>query len=100
MHDVICAAIRNCELLEFEYDGFHRVVAPYCHGLTAKGEVLRAIQIGGESRSGGMRSGKLWSIDKMRDVRRRTGETFVPSDPHYNPRDTAMKVIHCNVPLR
>lgn len=96
MHDVICAAIRNCELLEFDYDGLHRVVAPYCHGFTGKGEVLRAIQVGGESRSPGIASGKLWTLDKMLDVRR-TGAPFTPDDPHYNPNDSAMATIHCRV---
>lgn len=96
MSDVICAAISNCELLEFDYDGRHRVVAPYCHGFTARGEVLRAIQVGGDSRSGGMRFGKLWSVDKMRNIRR-SARTFAPDDPDYNPNDSAMKTIHCNV---
>lgn len=96
MRDVICAAIRNCELLEFDYDGLRRVVAPYCHGFTSKGEVLRAIQVRGESRSHGMGFGKLWMVDKMLDVRR-TAEPFAPDDPHYNPNDSAMTRIHCSV---
>jgi hypothetical protein len=96
MHDVICAAIRNRELLEFEYDGLHRVVAPYCHGFTSKGEVLRAIQVRGESRSRGMGFGKLWLVEKMLEVRR-TGTPFTADDPHYNPNDSAMATIHCRV---
>lgn len=96
MRNAICAAIQNCELLEFEYDGLHRVVAPYCHGFTSKGEVLRAVQVRGESRSRGMGFGKLWTVDKMLNVRR-TGDSFLPDDPHYNPNDTAMLTIHCRV---
>jgi hypothetical protein len=96
-NDTICAAIRDCELLEFDYDGLHRVVAPYCHGFTGENEVLRAIQVRGESRSGGMGFGKLWRVDKMLNVRG-TGEGFVPDDPHYNPDDSAMTRIHCRVP--
>lgn len=96
MRDAICAAIQNCELLEFEYEGLHRVVAPYCHGVTNRGEVLRAVQVRGESRSRKMGFGKLWMVDKMRDLRR-TAEAFVPDDPHYNPNDRAMVTIHCNV---
>jgi hypothetical protein len=71
-------------------------VAPYCHGFTNKGEVLRGIQVGGESHSGALDSGKLWLVNKIENLRR-TGEPFVPSDPHYNPRDSAMTKIHCNV---
>ena len=96
VEEVICAAIRACVLLEFEYDGLHRVVAPYCHGFTSKGETLRAIQVRGDSRSHGLGFGKLWTVKKMLDVRLTT-EPFDPNDPNYNPMDRAMARIHCNV---
>ncbi len=96
MHDVICAAIENCELLEFDYDGLHRVVAPYCHGSIREREVLRGIQVRGDSHSRSWGFGKLWSLDKVRNLRR-NGESFIPNDPHYNPRDSAMTQIHCAV---
>src|SRR5688572_10295688 len=63
--EAICSAIRSCTLLEFEYEGLHRVVAPYCHGFTGKGEALRAIQVRGASRSRGFGFGKLWLVEKM-----------------------------------
>jgi hypothetical protein len=72
------------------------VVAPYCHGLGKGGEVLRAVQVRGESRSGGFGFGKLWNVARMRDVHV-TSEPFVPNDPHYNPADSAMSTIHCRV---
>jgi hypothetical protein len=97
VQDLICAAIRDCVLLEFDYDGLHRVVAPYCHGSTAKGEALRAIQVAGKSRSHGLGFGKLWAVGKMLNVRR-TEVSFIPDDPHYNPSDRAMVTIHCHVP--
>jgi len=57
---LICDAIRHRALLEFDYDGLHRIVQPYCHGTTGTGrESLRAIQIGGESRGRLITSGKL-----------------------------------------
>lgn len=96
MDELLCAAIRNLELIEFEYEGLLRVVEPYCHGFTRNGEVLRAIQVGGESRSRGMGFGKLWTVDKPRHVRA-TGKHFVPNDPNYNPNDSAMTNIHCAV---
>lgn len=94
MSPIICAAIRDLRLLEFDYDGLHRVVAPYCHGFTAHGEVLRAVQVRGESHSRGMGFGKLWKLSKMLNLRPTT-EPFVPDDPHYNPDDSAMVTIHC-----
>jgi hypothetical protein len=40
----LCTAIRRHALLEFEFGGVHRLVAPYCHGFTKRGsEVLRAV---------------------------------------------------------
>jgi hypothetical protein len=96
MNDIICSAIRDCQLLEFDYDDLPRVVAPYCHGFTRSGETLRAIQVGGSSRSRRLKSGKLWTIEKMRNLRL-TGESFTPDDPHYNPADSAMTTIHCSV---
>ena len=96
MREMICSAIRELELLEFDYDGLHRIVAPYCHGFTSKGEVLRAIQVRGDSHSHGLGFGKLWTVAKMSNVRN-AGERFMPDDPHYNPRDSAMTQIHCCV---
>jgi hypothetical protein len=96
MESPICAAIRSYHLLAFDYDGLPRVVAPYCHGMSQAGEVLRGIQIRGESRTGGFGFGKLWLLERMRRVRV-MNETFVPNDPGYNPSDSAMTSIHCFV---
>lgn len=92
---VICEAIRRRLLLEFQYDGHPRLVAPYCHGISTRGnESMRAVQIGGAPVQAGARFGKLWTISKMSDVRL-TEVSFIPDDPHYNPNDSAMKQIHC-----
>jgi len=93
----ICEAIRDRRVLEFEYEERHRVVHPYCHGFTSKGaESLRAIQVEGETRSGGFGFGKMWTVSKMSGLRV-TGRGFVPDDPHYNPDDQGLGVIHCRV---
>jgi hypothetical protein len=95
--DIICEALRRRALLEFRYDGRYRVVAPYCHGVSTRGvEVLRAIQIRGSSGSGGIGTGKLWTVCKMVSLRM-LDETFTPDDPKYNPDDGAMKQIHCRI---
>jgi hypothetical protein len=96
-HVQICRAIRARTLVEFDYDGLHRIVAPYCHGLTHKRvEVLRAIQIGGASRSSGFGFGKLWHVEKMINLRT-SDEKFLPTDPGYNPDDSVMMHICCRV---
>lgn len=96
----LCRAIRSRTLLEFDYDGHRRIVAPYCYGLTTKGvEALRAIQVGGSSRSGGFGFGKLWHVAKIERLKN-TDDKFLPTDPDYNPDDVAMAVIHCRIDIR
>ncbi|MGE0547456.1 MAG: hypothetical protein AB7O24_06975 [Kofleriaceae bacterium] len=95
--NLICEAIRTRSLLEFEYNGLLRIVAPYCHGYSSAGnEALRAIQVRGESKSRGIASGKLWKVAQIRGLRM-LDEPFAADDPHYNPGDTAMVRIHCCV---
>jgi hypothetical protein len=92
---IVCRAIRELRVLEFDYYDKRRVVEPYCHGVTPKGaDSLRAVQIGGQGPGFGF--GKMWTIEKMSNVRL-TDRTFVPDDPHYNPDDSAMVRIHCRV---
>jgi len=94
---ILCEAIRRRLLVEFDYDGFHRIVAPYCHGIsTADNESIRGVHVRGASRSGGFGFGKLWLVSKMKNLRL-TDVSFVPSDPNYNPDDTGMREIHCRV---
>jgi len=94
---MICEAIRTRSVLEFEYHGLPRVVAPYCHGVSRRGvEVLRAVQLRGGSSSGALGIGKLWRVTEMIGLRL-LGEHFTPDDPHYNPDDRGMSQIHCRV---
>jgi hypothetical protein len=95
--ELICVAIRKRALLEFIYHDRRRVVAPYCCGVSGRGaDVLRAVQVRGESASGGMRFGKLWTVAEIANLRM-LDETFEPDDPNYNPQDSAMTRIHCAI---
>src|SRR5687767_13010209 len=97
MNSIICTAISKRMLLEFEYEGFRRVVAPYCHGVSTRdADVLRGVQVAGASRSGGLGFGKLWITAKMVSLRM-SAKAFTPDDPHYNPDDSGMKHIHCRI---
>lgn len=90
---IVCDAIRRRALLEFEYNGRVRVVAPYCHGISTRGtEVLRAL----EMQDGKAGIGKLWALDQMVNARV-LAVNFLPNDPNYNPMDSAMKSICCRV---
>ena len=95
--ELICGAIRMRALLEFRYHDRFRVVAPYCCGVSARGgDVLRAVQLRGESASGGLGFGKLWTVAEMVALRA-LDERFTPDDPDYNPRDRAMTRIYCAI---
>jgi hypothetical protein len=81
------------------HDGLRRVVEPYCHGIsTQDNEVLRAIQIRGESSKAreGFYYGKLWKVSEMSELRV-LDERFIAFDPNYNPNDRAMREIHCRI---
>jgi hypothetical protein len=94
---LICEAIRKKLLLEFRYGGLPRVVKPYVHGFSTRGtEVLRAVQVGGSSNSGGFGYGKLWAVDEITALRITT-ESFPADDPNYDPQDSGMQSIHCRV---
>lgn len=96
---ILCEAISKRQLLEFRYHGLRRLVEPYCHGISTRGvEVLRAVQVGGKSSSGGFGFGKLWTVADIEDLHL-VDETFPADDPHYNPDDTGMKSIHCRVQI-
>jgi hypothetical protein len=83
--------------MTFVYDGFSRVVEPYCHGVSHPGnEVLRGFQTGGGSGSGRPVGWKLFEVDKMMGVTVGT-VAFVPSRHDYNPADPAMARICCHV---
>ena len=93
----LCEAIEALLVLEFEYEGLPRVVCPYLHGRKPTGvESLRAIQVGGRSRSGHFGHGKLWDLPKIEKLRLTTTK-FFPDDPLYNPNDSAFAEIHCRV---
>ena len=96
---LLCRAIRTRTVVSFDYDGLPRIVQPYCHGTTRKGqESLRAVQVAGQSRSGTLGQGKLWTLEKISNVRT-TPETFVADDPDYDPEDGVLVQIHCRVEL-
>jgi hypothetical protein len=96
-HLIVCNAIRDRTLIAFDYDDHPRIAAPYCHGVTRKWqESVRAVQVGGTSRSGTLGEGKLFTLAKMKNLRP-TGQRFTPDDPEYDPNDAALIGIHCRV---
>lgn len=68
MNSEIIQAIKNQNLIRFNYDGGFRIVEPHCYGLTTKGnEGLRAFQTDGYSSSGKM-GWKMFDLDKANSI--------------------------------
>jgi hypothetical protein len=92
---VVCNAIASRRLLEFDYDGHHRLVEPHCHGRGATNkEFFRAFQIGGTSASGPL-GWKLFDMDHVFNVRL-CDERFEPRSD-FRADDTSMHPVHCRV---
>ena len=86
----IIKAINSHLKLTFDYNGGHRLVEPYCFGVsTADNLVLRAYQIDGYSKSGKSSGWKMFCIDKIDGLRLKQ-EQFHRIRPDYNPDDPAM----------
>jgi len=69
MQDVICQAIREKRLLELQYEGYTRRVAPHIYGIDAGGEeLLSCYEVWGASDGGdaGWRSLRLAEITDLR----------------------------------
>lgn len=96
MEKRICRAIKKQKILEFQYDGFDRVVEPYCHGWRDDGsEYLRGFQIAGGSDSGGIPAWRLFKIEKIHELRITT-TAFSADRSDYAPDDPIL-TVHCSI---
>ncbi len=67
MKTIITKAIKNRNILEFNYQGLYRVVEPHTFGVYRNGnELLVAYQIDGESKS---RKSPFWSNFKLKRLK-------------------------------
>lgn len=97
LNEVICEAIKSRKIISFIYEGGGRYVEPYCYGILKNGnEALRGYQIKGYSSSGKIFGWKLFHISKMKGIKIEN-EKFTEIRPRYNPNDSAMHKIFCNV---
>lgn len=73
------------------------IAKTYCYGIsTAGNELLRAYQIGGYSQSGKSVGWKLFRVSNISNLKV-IDKSFENIRPGYNPRDSAMTTIYCNV---
>ena len=95
MNRLLCEAIRNKNLITFNYDGGERTVEPHCYGVSKDGkELLRAYQIAGHSESGNPAGWKLFRLDGLTDLHV-SNDTFDRPRPQYNPEDRVMAEVYC-----
>lgn len=94
----ILSAIRNKQVLRFNYNGRERIVEPQTYGISIAGrEVLRAYQVGGRSGSGQLRMAKLFDLEKISKLRK-TGTAFAAALSAHNPKDSAMVEVFATLP--
>lgn len=97
MEKLIIDAIKSMKLLEFNYQGFHRIVEPHTYGVFSNGnELLVAYQISGKSSS---RRVPFWSsflIDDMEDISI-LDEKFREPRNDYKKGDKRFHQIYCEL---
>ena len=97
MNQNICEAIKNKKIIEFYFKNGTRIAEPYCYGLSKKGkEVLRAYQVGGYSESNNPQGWRLFDLDYIQNLTI-TDQEFTNNRHEYNPNDSAMSQIFCNI---
>jgi hypothetical protein len=92
MDSMIITAIEKHQLLSFTYEGFYRVVEPYCYGMTGNGiYCFRAFQVGGES-SLSIFGWKYYAVSKAVNLQV-TGQIFLPNRKGYSREDNLISKI-------
>ncbi len=96
MNTTICDAIRDGEIIEFEYDGAIRIVEPFLYGNDAEGvAILRGYQIGGFNRlNDNSYTWDTYKVDEMSTVKF-IGKKFDDKRAGYDPNDPAFTSIYC-----
>lgn len=97
MNAVILRAVKERQVIQFQYSGGLRTVEPHCYGVSRTGkELLRGYQTGGYSESGNSVGWKLFEVGLMQGIAV-TGQTFPNDRPLYNPNDSVMAQVIANV---
>jgi hypothetical protein len=95
MQDVICQAIKEKRLLELQYDGQARRVAPHIYGIDAAGdERLNCYEVwgGSDGESAGWRSLRLAQISELK----LTSKRFAPRPEHQRLNEDIARIF-CQV---
>jgi len=97
MESMITEAIENRKQIEFDYKDEVRIVEPYTLGVSSTGkDVLSAFQVEGGSTSSNDLGWRLFSIEKI-DNLRVSDISFLSIRDGYNPNDSRMQKIYVTV---
>lgn len=97
MITTICNAIKQRELIEFNYDGFYRKVEPHTLGVSKKGnDLLAAYQVEGGSKEGNVPGWKQFNLEKIERLNV-LAESFTTPRPGYTKDDSRMIKIYCEL---
>lgn len=97
MNTLIKQAIENRKLLEFYYKDDLRIVEPHTYGVSTTGkESLSAYQVGGESSDSKTIDWKLFTVDKIQNLRIKE-TSFTGTRDGYNPNDSRMSQIYITI---
>lgn len=97
MNQKIIEAIENGNLLEFDYNGHHRIVEPHTYGVNHKGnETLAAYQIDGTSDNGDVPDWKQFTTEKISNLQV-LDETFTSARKGYKKGDSRMDEIYAEL---
>jgi hypothetical protein len=97
MKTIISEAIEKRKLLEFNYQGYYRVVEPHTFGVFGNGnELLIAYQVDGESSS---RKVPFWSNFQVREINDISimEDTFFEPREGYKRNDERFKLIYSQI---
>lgn len=84
MNSEISSAIKNKQVISFQYDGGQRTAEPHYYGTGSAGqELLRAYQTSGASSSGNSEGWKLFKVDGMTSIEV-TSNQFTSARSGYN----------------
>lgn len=97
MNVSISSAISGRQLIEFDYDGHHRVVEPAAHGphVSSGNHVLRGHQVAGTGKTRAVPFWDLFLVSKMTNLQV-TSTTFNSDPPGYVRGDKHIQV-HCEL---
>lgn len=98
MKEIITKAITERIVIQFEYDGFTRIVEPFTLGIhkTTNNTVLRSFRVGGYSKSEREPQWRLFDLSNITNLKL-TNQKAMNFREYYNPNDKDMSFIICCV---